>query len=173
MNIEVLKQSLAGSLAGTDSFPEVVRALLSEGCESYHADLVRMEKTFYAPDGENHVVPMDLPVLPIGAEFDQAEVLAAIRASQRDHQPFAAFLRRVMDAGTTHYSVFLIGQKAIYFGRKGEFHIEEFPRAKIMPAKEKGVCRGGRPNRSGIQVSGRIGGRPRRAIRTTAPPPAM
>jgi uncharacterized protein YbcV (DUF1398 family) len=128
MNAEVLKQSLAGSLAGTDSFPEVVATLVAQGCEWYYADLVRLEKTFYAPDGENHVLAMDLPVPPIAAAFDQAEVLAAIRASQHDNQPYPNFLRRVMRAGTTSYSVYLAGQRAIYFGRKGEFHVEEFPR---------------------------------------------
>jgi hypothetical protein len=28
------------------------------------------------------------------------------------------------------YWAFLTGKKVIYFGRKGEFHIEEFPRSK-------------------------------------------
>lgn len=32
-----------------------------------------------------------------------------------------------MRAGTTHYNVFLSGKKAIYFGRKGEFYVENFP----------------------------------------------
>ena len=130
MNIEVLKQSTAGSLAGTVAFPEVARSLIGEGVESYDADLVRLQKTFYMPDGETHVEKLDFSARPIGKEFDAAEVLAAIRASQRDNQPYPAFLRRVMDAGTTRYIVFLNGQKAIYFGRKGEFHVEEFPRAQ-------------------------------------------
>jgi hypothetical protein len=35
-----------------------------------------------------------------------------------------------MAAGTTGYWVFLAGRKVIYFGRKGDFHIEEFPGSK-------------------------------------------
>jgi len=129
MNIEVLRNSTVGSLAGTVAFPEVVRLLLAEGVESYHADLVRLEKTFYAPDGQTYVNKLDIPARTIGAEFDAAEVLSAIRASQTEAQQYSEFLRRVMDAGTTNYMVFLNGKKAIYFGRKGEFHVEEFPRA--------------------------------------------
>ncbi len=33
-------------------------------------------------------------------------------------------------AGVIAYWAFLTGKKVIYFGRKGEMHIEEFPRAK-------------------------------------------
>ncbi len=32
-------------------------------------------------------------------------------------------------AGTIAYWVFRTGKKVIYFGRKGEFHIEEFPKS--------------------------------------------
>jgi uncharacterized protein YbcV (DUF1398 family) len=130
MNIEVLKHSTAGSLTGTVDFPEVVRSLVAEGVESYYADLVRMEKTFYTPGGETHVEKMDFPVLPVGLEFDQTEVLSAIRASQAGTQKYPEFLHRVIVAGATSYKVFLAGRKAIYFGRKGELHVENFPAAK-------------------------------------------
>jgi uncharacterized protein YbcV (DUF1398 family) len=130
MNIEVLKHSTAGSLAGTVDFPDVVHSLVAEGVESYYADLVRMEKSFYAPDGETHVEKMDFPALPVGQEFDQTEVMSAIRASQAGTQKYPEFLHRAIGAGTTSYMVFLTGRKAIYFGRKGEFHVENFPGAK-------------------------------------------
>jgi hypothetical protein len=35
-----------------------------------------------------------------------------------------------MADGTAAYQTFLTGKKVIYFGRKGEFHVEEFPRPK-------------------------------------------
>jgi hypothetical protein len=35
-----------------------------------------------------------------------------------------------MAAGITAFWVFLTGRKVIYFGRKGEIHVEEFPRPK-------------------------------------------
>jgi len=33
-------------------------------------------------------------------------------------------------AGVIAYWAFLTGRKVVYFGRKGEMHIEEFPSAK-------------------------------------------
>jgi len=130
MNTKLLHDTLAGSMEGSIAFPQVVKALSAEGVESYCADLVRREATFYATDGETHVVPMDFEPCPIAQEFSSAELLAAIRASQACEQTYREFLARAMSAGTTHYQVFLAGCKVIYFGRKGEFHIEEFPVVK-------------------------------------------
>ncbi len=127
MNTELLHKTLAGSLAGRVAFPEVVGTMIAEGVESYRADLVRMEEIFYAPDGETHVEKIDFPAKPIGEEFVVAGLIAAIRDSQAGRCRYPEFLTRAMAAGTTSYVVFLNGKKVIYFGRKGEFHIEEFP----------------------------------------------
>ena len=130
MNIDVISGALSGSLAGTNAFPDVVRILTAEGVESHRADLVRLEETFYTPDGTTHVEKMDFPARSIGEHFSATEVVSAIRASQAGQSKYPQFLNRVMDAGTTSYVVYLSGKRAIYFGRKGEFHVEEFPGAK-------------------------------------------
>ena len=39
-------------------------------------------------------------------------------------------MKRSTAAGVIAYWAFLSGKKVVYFGRKGEFHVEEFPRAK-------------------------------------------
>ncbi len=130
MNTEVLHNAVAGSLAGTNSFPDVVRVLTEEGVESYRADLVRLEETFYMPDGATHVESLDFPRRPIGEQFRSADVIAAIRDAQAGKCQYREFLHRVMDAGTSSYVVHIRGRKVIYFGRHGEFHIEEFPGAK-------------------------------------------
>jgi uncharacterized protein YbcV (DUF1398 family) len=135
MNLELIRSTLAGSLAGTNAFPDVVRTLTAERVESYRADLVRMEETFYMPDGTTHVEKLEFPKLPIGEEFDAADVVAAIRDSQAGKCKYPEFLTRVMNAGTTSYVAYLKGKRVIYFGRKGEFHVEEFPRAQPQPAR--------------------------------------
>jgi hypothetical protein len=38
------------------------------------------------------------------------------------------------------YWAFLSGNEVVYFGRKGEFHVEEFPRAKSQSIS--GMARG-------------------------------
>ncbi len=44
-------------------------------------------------------------------------------------RPCPEFVSRSTAAGTVGYWAFLTGKRVIYFGRKGEQHIEEFPRA--------------------------------------------
>lgn len=125
-----MHRALEGSLAGRMTFPEVVRTLIGAGVESYFADLVRGEETFYASSGETHVEKMALPSTKVAAEFSQTGIVAAIRAAQADEIRYPEFLNRATEAGTAAYWAFLAGKRVIYFGRKGEFHIEEFPRPK-------------------------------------------
>ncbi|MEO6909986.1 MAG: DUF1398 family protein [Edaphobacter sp.] len=127
MNIEAMRDTLAKSMAGSIGFPDVVRSLIAEGVESYRADLVRLEETFYMPGGDSHVEKMDFPQQTIADEFSAAGVVAAIRGSQAGKTKYREFLKLAMDAGTTSYVVFLHGKRCIYFGRNGEFHVEEFP----------------------------------------------
>lgn len=130
MNIEIMKKTTAGSLAGTMTFPEVVAQLSAEGVESYHADLVRLEKSFYLPSGETFVEGLDFVPPPIGNDFSEAEVISALRAIQARQINYQEFLRRIMVAGTTSYMVYLNGKKALYVGRNGEFYVENFPPPK-------------------------------------------
>jgi uncharacterized protein YbcV (DUF1398 family) len=65
---------------------------------------------------------------PIAAEFDGAELVAAIRGAQADTVRYPEFVRRSTAAGVIGYWAFLNGKRVIYFGRKGEQHIEEFPK---------------------------------------------
>lgn len=127
MNRSVMKRTTAESLAGTMTFPEVVGLLLAEGVESYHADLVKLEKTFYMPDGETFVEELKYEPPMIGKDFSADSVIVAIQAIQRKEINYKEFLRQIMEAGTTAYFVFLNGKKAIYYGRKGDLHIEHFP----------------------------------------------
>lgn len=113
------------------TFPETVNRLLAIGVERYHADLLLLQKTYYGVNGATHVEPLPLPDAPkIGDAFEAQPVKAAIAAIQRQEIDYSQFLRRIMAAGTACYAVFLDGQKAIYTGRKGDFHVENFPGSK-------------------------------------------
>ncbi len=131
MNIQLIRETLTGSLAGTNSFPDVVGALIGAGVESYRADLMRKEEVFYMPDGQTHIEAMHISDSLIEDGFIAADVVAAIRDSQSGRCKYPDFLRRIMDAGTTGYVVFLSGRKVVYFGRRGEMHIEDFPSALV------------------------------------------
>jgi uncharacterized protein YbcV (DUF1398 family) len=130
MNTEVMRNTLHESEAGRFTFPQVVGALSDIGVESYFADLARAVDTFYLPTGETHTEKMTLPPTKIPEDFSQSGIVAAIRAVQADQIRYPEFLRRAMAAGIIAYWVFIAGRKVIYFGRKGEVHVEEFPRTK-------------------------------------------
>ena len=132
MNTETMhwasaRWSSEGSEAGELRFPEVVARLIEAGVESYCADLVRGEKTYYMPDGETYTVRSKLPVTAVASEYSEAGVVAAIRGAQTDAIRYPEFLRQARAAGTVAYWVFLTGQRAVYLGRKGEIHVELFP----------------------------------------------
>ncbi len=109
-------------------FPKVVQGLLEAGVESYLVDFAAKQKTHYLTDGTTFMVPMILEPGPIAAEFNGADLVAAIRGAQADTVRYPEFVKRSTAAGVIGYWAFLTGKRVIYFGRKGEQHIEEFPK---------------------------------------------
>ena len=131
MNTQVIEETTAGAFAGRMPFPEVVKRLIPIGTERYTADLVRMQKTYYFKNGESHVHPLPLTdAPPLAQDFDDAAISAAIKAIQAGKIAYPEFLRKIIAAGCSHYSVFIDGRHAAYYGHKGETHIEKFPGAK-------------------------------------------
>lgn len=131
--IDTFEDCTHGSFSGALNFPAVVKRLVAIGAESYHADLNRREKTYYMPDGESHIVPFaagaSLTDAAVANEFSDAGVAAALKAVQAGTITYTEFLRRIMAAGTTAYTVYITGRRAIYVGRRGEHLIERFPDA--------------------------------------------
>ncbi|MGA7410921.1 MAG: DUF1398 family protein [Bryobacteraceae bacterium] len=130
MDTKLIHEVMAESQAGKLIFPEVVRRLLEAGVESYFADLARAEETIYMLDGKTLAEKMTLPLAAIGEEFSLDGIVSAIRAAQTDTIRYPEFANRATEAGVIGYWAFLTGKKVIYFGRNGEFHVEEFPRPK-------------------------------------------
>jgi uncharacterized protein YbcV (DUF1398 family) len=129
MNIQVMHDVSIATQQGEMTFPQVVARLLEAGVESYLVDFASGRKTYYLADGGTHTESMSLELGPVAADFSAAALVAAIRGAQADTVRYPEFVRRSTAAGTVGYWAFLTGRKVIYFGRKGEQHIEEFPRA--------------------------------------------
>lgn len=131
MQAAVLHECVRLAFEDRMTFPETVKRLLGDGVERYRADLVRLEKTYYAPDGQTHVERLPLTDTPaIAEQLSTDGVKDALLAIQSRKIDYPEFLRRIMAAGTTTYSVYLLGKRAIYFGRLGDFHVEHFPGSK-------------------------------------------
>jgi len=130
MNTTIIIETARKTLAGAISFPEVVKQLLSAGVEYYQVDYVGMNKTFYSPEGDMVVTPINYEGLPaVAAQFSVEGIKADILDSQRNGQPYRDFTRRAMEAGVQGYFAFLRGQRVTYFGRQGDQHTEWFPGA--------------------------------------------
>lgn len=125
--IEAVQECARGSLNGTMTFPEVIAKLSAAGVERYHADYSRSEVTYYLADGNSAVVATPHEAAETADEFSPAAVEAAVRRSQRGEHTYRDFVRETKAAGCVGYFVQIAGRRAIYFGRRGECHIELFP----------------------------------------------
>jgi uncharacterized protein YbcV (DUF1398 family) len=123
----VMQACSRGSMNGSMDFPEVVRELTAIGCEQYHADLRRKEKTYYMPGGDSLVVPLDATAEQAAHTFSPEGVVAALRAIQSKQITYAEFLHRIIESGCVGYFVNLAGKRAIYLGRTGDSYVENFP----------------------------------------------
>jgi uncharacterized protein YbcV (DUF1398 family) len=122
-----IEECARASLAGEIVFPELVGRLTAIGVERYHADYSRQETTYYLPGGDSVVVSSPHAPHPTALAFDQDGVAAAVRSSQRNEHTYQDFVRKTMDAGCVGYFVQITGRRAIYFGRNGDSHTEQFP----------------------------------------------
>jgi len=111
-------------------FPKTVGRLIEAGVRSYRADLIGCRKAYYDAGTGAYETPIPLEPAPIGSAFEEATVVGALRAIQRGEIGYAEFLRRIMGGGCASYCVYLQGRKAVYFGRDGDFYVENFPAAK-------------------------------------------
>jgi uncharacterized protein YbcV (DUF1398 family) len=128
MSRQAIQELALATQQGKMTFPQVVMGLLKAGVESYFVDFAEKKKTHYLADGSTHTVPMFLDPGPIAAEFSSAALVTAIRGAQADTVRYPEFVKLSAAAGVIGYWAFLTGKRVIYFGRKGEQHIEEFPR---------------------------------------------
>jgi uncharacterized protein YbcV (DUF1398 family) len=135
MDTKIIFETARATLAGTMSFPEVVKQLIATDVEYYHVDYVGMRKTFYSAEGNTVISPIMYEGLPpVATYFDAAALRAAILDSQRNNQTYRDFSRRVMQAGVQSYFAFFRGKRVTYLARNGEQHIEWFPGAgQILP----------------------------------------
>ncbi len=130
MDVAVINECKALSLAGKITFPEVVKRLMDTGVERYICDLVGLKVHYYGVKGEVYSLTLDYSSEPVAAEFNPSAVKEAVGEIQQNLINYREFLKRIIGSGCCHYEVFITGKKVIYFGRQGEQHIEHFPGAK-------------------------------------------
>ena len=130
MNTQVIHEVTVATQEGKITFPQAVGKLLELGVESYYVDLIVGRKTYYLTSGETAAEPMILKLDAVAEEFSATDLVTAIRSAQADTVRYPEFVKCSTAAGVAGYHAFLTGRQVLYFGRKGEIHIEKFPGAK-------------------------------------------
>jgi uncharacterized protein YbcV (DUF1398 family) len=128
MNTDAIQEVMRETQAGKITFPQVVGKLQGVGVESYFCDFATMTETIYMEDGGMHSERMSLAAGKIAEDDSASGIVAAIRGAQADAIRYPEFVRQSPEAGVIGYWAFLTGKKVVYFGRKGEMHVEEFPK---------------------------------------------
>jgi len=128
VTLAAIEWAAKSSHDGTAHFGEIVKALIEAGVESYHADYRANRTTYYLPDGASHSIALPPPPTPIAEPFDAAGVQAAIRGAQRGEVMYPQFMVLSRAAGCVGYVVWIAGRHVSYFGRRGETHVEHFPK---------------------------------------------
>lgn len=119
----VFKDSNNGSI----HFGEVIGQLMDIEVESYFVDSRSGRTTYFLPDGETLEFSFEKPALGIANAFDASAVRAAIVGAQQGKVMYPEFKLRSQAAGCISYMVWIAGRHVVYYGRKGETHIEHFP----------------------------------------------
>ncbi len=124
---QIIEHCARSSKDGTAHFPDIVRALVDAGVESYFADYRADATTYYLPDGSTHAVALAPPDVAIAERFDAPALQQAIRGAQAGRVMYPEFMLLSRAAGCVGYATWLAGRHVVYYGRRGETHVERFP----------------------------------------------
>ena len=123
----VIQATFEASNKGDIHFGEVIAQLMGVQVETYHVDYRSGRATYYLPDGATLDIGFEQPQEGIADAFDGDAVRAAILGAQQGRVMYPEFKRLSQRAGCVGYTVWIAGRHVVYFGRRGETHIERFP----------------------------------------------
>ena len=123
----VIQATFEASNKGEIHFGEVIAQLMGVQVETYHVDYRSGRATYYLPDGATLDIGFERPQDGIADAFDGDAVRAAILGAQEGRVMYPEFKRLSQRAGCVGYTVWIAGRHVVYFGRRGETHIERFP----------------------------------------------
>ncbi len=124
---QLIERCTSDAHAGTRSFGEIVMQLAQAGIEGYYVDYRAESTTYYLPDGGSHRSVLQLPKVAIADDFAKDKVVQAIRGAQSGAVKYPEFLQLTLQAGCVGYHVWISGRHVVYYGRRGEQHVEMFP----------------------------------------------
>lgn len=123
----IIESTFDASNKGAIHFGQVIEALSRIGVESYQVDYRAGRSSYVLPGDETVDLAFERPEHAIAEAFDAEAVRAAIRGAQQGRVMYPEFKHLTQAAGCIGYTVWIAGRHVVYYGRKGETHIERFP----------------------------------------------
>lgn len=130
MELENIRNESDFSFTSKMSFPILISTLEKMGVESYRVDLALQATCYYMADGEVMSESFQFEI-DIAEDFNDGEIRAVIADSRHDSLDHKDFLKRLMNAGVSSYTIFIKGQKTLYYSRSGDCYVDNFPRKKL------------------------------------------
>ena len=115
------------SHAGELHFGYLIGRLMEVGVESYRVDYRLGSTDYFLPSGAAHTVQFPPSSVPIAESLDAGALKECIRGAQRGELRYPQFVEQSRAAGVVGYVVWIAGRHVVYFGRRGEQHVEHFP----------------------------------------------
>jgi hypothetical protein len=119
---------LKGLEEGTRRFQDVAAIFMQIGFESWQIEFRQAKAILYLPDGGVTEGALGAMPGPMGAGFDQAQAIAAVRGLREapDQVTFRAFCESLWAAGCAGFLMAFAAGRVLYIGRFGETLVEEF-----------------------------------------------
>ncbi len=115
-------------------FPQTVTALIDLNVPRYHVDYMGCTTTSYIRDTASRAVTVHVASIPshgsgaVGT-FNREQLKVTLQAVIRGKLTYPEFASGCIDAGVVGYIAFIDGKRVVYYGEKGDHHVEWFPGA--------------------------------------------
>ena len=133
--IENLTSAQQRAMAGrpkVGGFPYLAETLRRAGVTRNLWSLPSCQSLYLTQEGP--IVQQGAPLLAGMAEvppFDEAALIAALRADQTGKSTFPEFLQASWKAGVVSYDVDFAARTCTYYGAEGEKYVEAYPAAEV------------------------------------------
>jgi uncharacterized protein YbcV (DUF1398 family) len=124
---QLINQAFSKSNAGQIHFGQVIGMLMEADVESYAVDFRSGTTTYYTKADQCYALNFAPSGTAVAQQFSKDAVKQAIVSAQQGKVLYPEFKELVLAAGCIGYSVWIAGRHVVYFGRRGEQHIEFFP----------------------------------------------
>ena len=130
MEPEILRTAAEQALSNQNSFQDMCRKFLLAGIESAHFDLIANRLTCYTPEGRVFDEPFYFEGPRVADAFSEESIIENYNALLKHKLSLHEFFAFIMLAGTTGFTIYLLGKKVLFLGRRGENHLEQLQHDK-------------------------------------------